>query len=121
MTVRTERMTGGITLVFTLCQALFCTLRMRDLTLPLPQTEALYTEEETEDQRSESESHSVVSNSLRPHGLNSPWHSPGRNIGVGSLSVLQGIFPTQGLNPDLPHYKRILYQLSHKRSPRILG
>ena len=36
MTVRTERMTGGITLVFTLCQALFCTLRMHDLTLPLP-------------------------------------------------------------------------------------
>ena len=120
MTVRTERMTGGITLVFTLCQALFCTLRMRNLTLPLPQTEALYTEEETEDRRSESKSHSVVSNSLRPHGLNSPWHSPGQNIGVDSLSVLQGIFPTQGLNPDLPHCKWILYQLSHKRSPRIL-
>ena len=43
----------------------------------------------------ESESHSVVSNSLRPHGLYSPWNSPGRNTGVGSLSLLQGIFPTQ--------------------------
>ena len=40
---------------------------------------------------SESESHSVVSNSLRPHGLYSPWNSPGQNSGVGSLSFLQGI------------------------------
>ena len=39
---------------------------------------------------------------------------------VGSLSPLQGIFPTQGLNPGLPHCRRILYQLSHKGSPRIL-
>ena len=44
----------------------------------------------------ESESHSVVSNSLRPHGLYSPWNSPGQNTGVGSLSLLRGIFPTQG-------------------------
>ena len=63
---------------------------------------------------------SVVSDSLRPHGLYSPWNSPGHNTGVGSLSLLQGIFPTQGLNPDLPHCKQILYQLSHKGSPRIL-
>ena len=42
-------------------------------------------------------SHSVVSNSLWPHGpLYSPWNSPGQNTGVGSLSLLQGIFPTQG-------------------------
>ena len=40
--------------------------------------------------------------------------------GVGSLSFLQGIFPTQGLNPGLPHCRWILYQLSHKGSPRIL-
>ena len=39
---------------------------------------------------------------------------------MGSLSLLQGIFPTQGLNPGLPHCKWILYQLSHKGSPRIL-
>ena len=42
----------------------------------------------------ESESHSVVSDSLRPHGLYSPWNSPGQNTGVCSLSLLQGIFPT---------------------------
>ena len=41
---------------------------------------------------SESGSHSVVSNSLRPHGLYSPWNSPGQNTGVGSRSLLQGIF-----------------------------
>ena len=37
-----------------------------------------------------------------------------------SHSLLQGIFPTQGLNPGLPHCRQILYQLSHKGSPRIL-
>ena len=68
----------------------------------------------------ESESHSVVSNSLWPHGLYSPSNSPGQNTGVGSLSLLQGIFPTQGLNPDLLHCRWILYQLSHKGIPRIL-
>ena len=68
----------------------------------------------------ESESHSVMSNSLRPHGLYSPWNSPGQNTGVGSLFLLQGIFPTQGLNPGLPHCRWILYQLGHKGSPRIL-
>ena len=46
----------------------------------------------------ESESRSVVSNSLRPHGLKSPWNSPGQNTGVSSRSLLQGIFPTQGSN-----------------------
>ena len=61
-----------------------------------------------------SESHSVVSDSLRPHGLYSPWNSPGQNTGVGSLSLLQGIFPMQGSNPGLPPCRRILYQLSHK-------
>ena len=69
---------------------------------------------------SESESLSVMSNSLQPHGLYSPWNSPGQNPGVGSLSLLQGIFPTQGSNPSLLHCRWILYQLSHKRSPRIL-
>ena len=39
------------------------------------------------------------------------------NTGVGSLSLLQGIFPTQGLNPGLPHCRRILHQLNHKGSP----
>ena len=68
---------------------------------------------------SENESRSVVSDSLRPLGLYSPWNSPGHNTGVG-YSLLQGIFPTQGSNPCLPHCRQILYQLSHKRSPRIL-
>ena len=67
-----------------------------------------------------SKSRSFVSNSLWPHGLYSPWNSPGQNTGVGSLSLLQEIFPTQGLNPGLPHYRWILYQLSHKGSPKIL-
>ena len=49
-----------------------------------------------------SESCSVVSNSLQPHGLYSPWNSPGQNTGVGSYFLLQGIFPTQGSNPGLP-------------------
>ena len=53
------------------------------------------------------ESCSVMSDSLPPHG---------QNTGVGGLSLLQGIFPTQGSNPGLPHRRRIL----HKGSPRIL-
>ena len=65
---------------------------------------------------SESESPSVLSDSLRPHGLYSPRNAPGQNTGVGSLSLLQGIFSTQGLNPGLPHYKQILYQLSHREA-----
>ena len=68
----------------------------------------------------ESESCSVVSDSLRSHGIYSPWNSPGQNTGVGSLSLLQGIFPTQGSNPGLLHCRQILYQLSHWGSPRIL-
>ena len=70
--------------------------------------------------KSESESPSVVSDSLWPHGLYSQWNSPDQNTGMGSLSLLQGIFPTQGSNPDLLHCRQILYQLSHKGSPRIL-
>ena len=47
---------------------------------------------------SESESRSVLSNSLQPNGLYSPWNSPGQNTGVGSLSLLQQIFLTQESN-----------------------
>ena len=68
----------------------------------------------------ESESCLVMSDSLPPHGLYSPWNSPGQNTGVGSLSLLQGIFPTQGLNPGLLHCRWIFYQLSHEGSPSIL-
>ena len=67
----------------------------------------------------ESESRSVVSDSLRPRGLYSPWKSPGQNTGVGSLSLLQGIFSTQGLNPGLLHCRQILYQLSYQGSPSV--
>ena len=60
-----------------------------------------------------SESHSVVSNSLWPHGLYSPWNSLGQNTGVVNLSLLQWIFPSQGSNPGLPNCRGILYQVSH--------
>ena len=63
------------------------------------------------------ESHSVVSNSLRPHGINSPWNSPGQNAGVRNHSLLQGIFLTQELTWGLLHCRRILYQLSYQESP----
>jgi len=65
----------------------------------------------------EHESCSVMSDSLQPHGLYSLWNSPDQNTGVGSLSILQGLFPTQGSNPGLPHCRWILYQPSHKGSP----
>ena len=97
---------------------------------------------DSENLKSESENHSVVSNSLRPHGLYSPWNSPGsntgwvscslesqsptlqvgslpakplgrpKNTGVGRLSFLQWIFQTQESNRGLLHCKQILYQLS---------
>ena len=70
--------------------------------------------------RGERENDSVMSDSLWPHGLYSPWNSPGQNTGVGCLSFLQGIFPAQGSNPGLPYCRQILYQLSHKGSPGIL-
>ena len=66
---------------------------------------------------SESEIRSVVSDSLWPHRLYSPWKSPGQNAGVRSLSLLQGIFPTQELNQGLLHCRWILYQLSCQGGP----
>ena len=66
------------------------------------------------------ESCSVMSDSLRPHGLYNPWNSLGQNTEVGSFSLLQGIFPTQGSNAGLPHCRWILYQLNYKGNPRIL-
>ena len=65
---------------------------------------------------SESESRSVVSDSLRDNGLYSPWNSPDQNTGVGSRSLLQGTFPIQGSNPGLPHCRWILYHLSQEGS-----
>ena len=49
-----------------------------------------------------------------------PWNSPGQNTGVGSLSLLQGIFPTQSSNPGLPHYRQILDCLSHQGSQELI-
>ena len=70
----------------------------------------------------ESVSHSVVSNSLQPHGLQParilcPWKSPGKNSGMGCHSLLHGIFSTQGLNLGLLHHRQILCHLSHQRNP----
>ena len=71
--------------------------------------------------KSDSVSFSVVSNSLRsmdcsPVRLLCPWDSPGKNTGVGSHSLLQGIFPTQGSNLGLPCCRQILYHLSHQEN-----
>ena len=53
-------------------------------------------------------------------GSSDPWSSPGKNTGVGSHSLLQGIFRTQGLNPGLLHCRQILYfSLSHQGSPHV--
>ena len=71
-------------------------------------------------------SRSVMSNSLWPPGLCSPpgssvhEDSPGKNTGVSCHALLQGIFPTQGLNPGLLHCKWILYRLSHQGCPHYL-
>ena len=61
-----------------------------------------------------------MSDSLQPNGLYNPWNSSGQNTGVGSLSLLQGIFPAQGSNPGLLHCRQILYQLSYKGSHFLL-
>ena len=66
-------------------------------------------------------SHSIMSDSFGPHGLQParllwPWDSPGKNTGVGFHFFLQGIFPTQGSNPGVPRCRQILYHLSHQGS-----
>ena len=55
-----------------------------------------------------------------PLGSSIHEDSLGKNTGVGCHALLQGIFPTQGLNPGLPHCRQILYCLSHQGSPKIL-
>ena len=67
-------------------------------------------------------SHSVMSDSLQPHGLQPasllcPWNSPGKNTGRGNHSLLQGIFLTQGSSPGLLHCRQILFYLNHQGSP----
>ena len=66
--------------------------------------------------------HSVMSDSLWLHGLSPtgllcPWSSLGKNTRVGSHSLLQETFLTQGSNPGLLNLRQILYHLSHQRSP----
>ena len=65
-----------------------------------------------------------MSDSLQPHGLQPtrllcPWDSPGKKTGVGSHTLLQGIFPIQGLKTGLLHCRWILYPLSHQGSPYV--
>ena len=97
----------------------------------MPEVKATYIKKKSQrnvenEGMNESVSTSVVSNFLHSHGLKParllcPWDSPGQNTGVGSCSPLQGIFPTQGLNPGFLHCRWILYQLSHKGSPKNTG
>ena len=66
----------------------------------------------------------VMFNSLQPCGLQPtrllcPWDSSGKSTGMGSRSVLQGIFSTKGSNLALLHCKQILYHLSHQESPFV--
>ena len=75
--------------------------------------------------KNESDSCSVVSDSLRPYGLwparlLCPWNFPGKNTGVDCHSLLQGIFLTQGLNLGLLHCRQILYGLSYQGSPGMV-
>ena len=63
-----------------------------------------------------------MSDSLQPRGLLPTrllcsWNFPGKNTGVGSHSLLQGIFPIQGSNPGLLHWRQIIYHLRHRGSP----
>ena len=68
-------------------------------------------------------SRSLMSDSLRPHGMQPtrllyPWNFPGKSTRVGCHFLLQGILLTQGLIPGLPHCKQMLYHLSHQGSPK---
>ena len=69
-------------------------------------------------------SYSFVSDSLWPpdYSCQAPLlrNFPAKNTGVGCHAHLQGIFPTQGSNPSLPHCRCILYHLSHERSPHFI-
>ena len=71
----------------------------------------------TEFPGSKTMSDSSQSHGLQPARLLCPWNSPSKNNGVGSHSMLQGIFLIRGLNPGLLHCRQILYHLSHQGSP----
>ena len=69
-------------------------------------------------------SHSVMPDSLRPHGLQPtsllcPWDFPGKNTGMGCHFLLQGIFPTQGSNPGLLYCRQILLPSELQEKPKL--
>ena len=85
-------------------------------------TEATQQQQQHTYEKSESASCSVALQPLGlcPARLLCPWNSPGKNTAVGSHSLLQGIFPTEGLNPGLLHCRQIFYHLIHQASPHTL-
>ena len=105
-------------MLHSICQQVWKTqewpqVRKRSVFIPVPK------KGNAKECSSESESHSVMSDSLRPHGLYCPWNSPGQNTGVGNISLLHGIFQTQGSKQCLLHFRQTLHQLSHKGNPKI--
>ena len=62
----------------------------------------------------------TLCNGLQPARLLCPWNFPGKNTGVVSHSLLQGIFPTHGSNPGLLHCRQILYCPSHQESSIVI-
>ena len=71
--------------------------------------------------KSESESHSVVSDSLQPHGLHSPWNSPGQNSGVGSPCHSPGDLLNPGIEPMSPTLQAVSLPAEPPGKPKILG
>ena len=90
----------------------FCKIKMKTKTLMVQSSAKSNCFDENK--KSERESHSVVSNSLWPHVLHSPWNSPDQNTGVAAIPF------SQASNPCFPRCRWILYQLSHPGNPRIL-
>ena len=75
-----------------------------------------HTTDETKTVKSPSRVRLLAPHGLQPARLLCPWNSPSKNTGVGCHFLLQGIFPTQGLNPGLLHHSQILYCLGHQGS-----
>ena len=70
---------------------------------------------------SQSESCSVVSSSLQPHGLYSPWKSPGQNTGVGSLSLSPGVLPNPGIESRSPALREDSLSAEPQGKPKNTG
>ena len=71
--------------------------------------------------KSESETLSVMSDPLRPHGLYSPWNSPGQNPGVGSLTFLQGNLRNSAIEPGSPALQANFFPTQLPRKQRDKG